>query len=262
MISIKCNFDSIILATKVDVLVYLPNEVSYMHDITSYKERYTFEPFKTLFCLHGMWDSAEQWVENTNIVRLAQKNNLALVIPSVGNTFYVNTIYGARFSDFIAEELMGFVRALFPLSEKREDNFVCGMSMGGYGAMRFAFTYPQLFKKALAFSPTPDLAFAARFMHTLGVNPDYIVGNWKDITGSELDLFVIAEKAAERKEELPEIMMICGNKDYLNKKAGVFAEHLDNLGIKCGHRIYEGDHTWEFWDEHLNEAINWLLDKE
>ena len=123
MIALDCRFESAILKTQVAVKVYLPNPGNFMRQVDDYKERYTFQPFKTVFLLHGMMDSARQWVENTNIVRLAQDAGLALVIPSCGNNYYINTVYGAAYSDFISKELTGFVRAMFPLSEKREDNF-------------------------------------------------------------------------------------------------------------------------------------------
>ena len=258
MISFDCNFESGILRTRVNVKVYLPSRDNFMNPVSDYKERYTFEPFKTIFLLHGMMDSGAQWVENTNVVRLAQDAGMALVIPSCGNNFYINTVYGANYSDFITQELMGFVRALFPLSEKREDNFLWGMSMGGYGALRFGLSYPEMFSKVISMSPTSDIEFSARFAGAMGVLPDYILGDWKKLTGSDLDLKVIAQKAAGSGTKLPKILVIIADQDHMVRDNEEFMNKLDELKIDNEFRTYPGEHTWRFWDEHVKECLDWL----
>ncbi|MBQ9031020.1 MAG: prolyl oligopeptidase family serine peptidase [Parasporobacterium sp.] len=260
MIKLDCSFQSIILRTQVNVKVYLPNPEDFMHPVTDFRERYTFKPFKTLFLLHGMMDSAEQWVENTSITRLAQEEGIALVIPSCGNNFYVNTIYGARYSDFITEELIGFVRGLFPLSDKREDNYIWGISMGGYGALRQGFVNNSLFSRVIAMSPTTDIEFTARFAHAMGVDPFHVIGSWKDLPGSDLDLQVMAQKAAEHPEKIPPILVIIADQDHMVRDNTLFRDTLDRLGIRNEFRTYPGDHTWGFWDSHVEECIRWLCE--
>ena len=261
MIRFDCEFDSVTLATKVNVTVFIPNRVQYMHPVTDFRERYSFNAFKVLYLLHGMWDSGRQWIENTDIVRLAQNEELALVIPSCGNNFYVNTIYGARFSDFVGQELPGFIKAMFPVSDKREDNFICGMSMGGYGALRLGFVYPGEFSKVIALSPTADIVYAARFMKTLCSPPDYIIGSWKELKGSDMDLFVLADKAAEKGTELPEMLTIVGDRDHLIGQSDKFYEHLTELGFKSEFRSYPGEHSWDFWSMCIPECLRWLLNR-
>lgn len=260
MISLDCRFESIILKTQVNVKVYLPNPENFMQQVEDFRQRYTFAPFKTLFLLHGLMDSAEQWVENTSITRIAQEKNIALVIPSCGNNFYVNTIYGSAYSDFLTKELPGFVRGLFPLSDKREDNYIWGISMGGYGALRLGFLYPELFSKVIAMSPTSDIEFSARFAYAMGVKPDYIIGNWKELPGSELDLRTMAEKAAAHLEEIPEMLFIIADQDYMVRDNTEFREFLTQKGFRSEFRTYPGGHTWNFWDAHVKECIDWLQD--
>jgi len=258
MISFDCRFESIILRTQVEVKVFLPNPENFMNVVTDYRQRYTFEPFKTVFLLHGLMDSAQQWVENTCITRLAQDAGLALVIPSCGNNFYVNTIYGPAYSDFIEKELMGFVQALFPLSDKREDNYIWGISMGGYGALRQGFVNPQLFSKVIAMSPTSDIEFTARFAYAMGVDPEYVIGSWKNLPGSELDLHTMADQNAGRVQEIPEMLLIIADQDYMVRDNSKFQEKLRDLGYKNEIRMYPGEHTWGFWSSHVEECIHWL----
>lgn len=258
MISLDCSFESIILKTQVNVKVYLPNPENFMRPVTDYRERYTFRPFKTLFLLHGLMDSAQQWVENTSITRLAQEKDIALVIPSCGNNFYINTIYGPAYSDFISQELIGFVRGLFPLSDKREENYIWGISMGGYGALRQGFLYPELFSKVVAMSPTSDIEFTARFAYAMGVEIDYVIGNWKTLKGSELDLYTMAEQAADHPEEIPSMLFIIADQDHMVRDNVEFRSMLEQKGFRTEFRTYPGEHTWGFWDDHVKECIDWL----
>lgn len=262
MIECKCSFSSIILRTQVEVRVYLPNPVDFMHPVTDFRERYSFPPFKTVFLLHGMMDSARQWVENTSITRLAEERNLALVIPSCGNNFYVNTVYGAAYSDFIHDELTGFVRAMFPLSEKREDNYLWGISMGGYGALRQGFIDPDRFCRVVAMSPTADIEFAARFATAMGVNTEYLLGDWKTLQGSDLDLQILAEKAKATGKQVPEMLVMIADQDYMVRDVSAFQNCLEQLGLSGDFRIHPGDHTWSFWDRHVEECLDWLLKKD
>ena len=258
MISIDCRFESVILRTQVEVKVFLPNPENFMHPVTDYLERYTFKPFKTLYLLHGLMDSAEQWVQNTSITRLAQERDIALVLPSCGNNFYINTLYGAAYSDFIHLELPGFVRAMFPLSDKREDNFLWGISMGGYGALRQGFLYPSVFSKIVSMSPTSDVEFAARFASAMGVNAEYILGDWKKLKGSEYDLTILAKKAKESGEDLPKLLLLIANEDYMVRDFSAFQRCLNELEIENDCRLYPGDHSWAFWDAHVKECLDWI----
>ncbi len=258
MIAIDCRFESIILKTQVNVKVYLPNPENFMNPVTDYRKRYTFQPFKTLYLLHGLMDSGWQWVENTSITRLAQEKDIALVIPSCGNNFYVNTIYGPAYSDFISQELPGFVRGLFPLSDRREDNYIWGISMGGYGALRQGFVNPEMFSKVVAMSPTSDIEFTARFAYAMGVNTDYVIGNWKDLPGTGLDLHTMAEQAADHAEQIPEMLFIIADQDHMVRDNTAFRELLKEKGYRCEFRVYPGEHTWGFWDRHVQECIDWL----
>ena len=262
MLSIDCNFQSLVLRTQVNVKVYLPNPENFIHPVYNYRERYSFTPFKTLFLLHGIMDSGMQWVENTSITRLAQEAGIALVIPSCGNNFYVNTIYGPAYSDFVSDELMGFVHSMFPLSDKREDSYIWGISMGGYGALSMGFRYPEMFSKVIAMSPTSDVEFAARFANAMGINTQYVIGDWKTLSGSDMDLKVMAEKAAKSGKEIPEMLLIIADQDHMVRDNTQFRDCVTRLGLKNEFRTYPGDHTWGFWDAHVKECIDWLAKNE
>ena len=259
MINIHCEFQSRILSTRVEVDVYLPNVIQYLEDERSFKEQYTYEPLKTLFLLHGAWDSARQWIENTSVMRLAEEANIALVLPSVGNTFYANTRTGLAYEDYFMQELFGFVRALFPLSEKREDNYICGVSMGGYGALKAVLKEPSLFSKCAVMSGVVDIAYSARIIRTLGVETKHLLGSWKELKDTEYDLRPMVEKALAQNETLPELLLIVSEGDYLRETNESFHAFLEEKGVSHTFKEYPGIHNWAFWDAHLKECMDFIV---
>ena len=92
------------------------------------------EDIPTVFLLHGMHGDHSSWVRKTCIERYAAERRLAVVMPDGENSFYADMKYGKKYFTYVSEELVDYVRKILRLSRKRERTFVCGLSMGGYGA--------------------------------------------------------------------------------------------------------------------------------
>lgn len=104
------------------------------------------KPYRTLYLLHGLLGNYTDWVNSTNIQRLAEDHNLAVVMPSGENSFYIDQLLPNNdFGKYIGKELVEITRRMFPLSHKREDTFIAGLSMGGFGAMRNSLKYYDIF---------------------------------------------------------------------------------------------------------------------
>ncbi len=102
--------------------------------------------FKTLYLLHGLLGNYTDWVNQTRILKWAEEKNLAVVMPSGDNSFYFRSRTPWNdYETFIGEELVNMTRKMFPLSDKREDTFIAGLSMGGYGALRNGIVYSDTF---------------------------------------------------------------------------------------------------------------------
>ena len=111
------------------------------------------KPFKTLYLLHGIFGNETDWVHGTRIQRWAEEKNLAVVMPAGENAFYVDQpSIGAMHGQFIGEELVEITRKMFPLSRKREDTFIGGLSMGGFGALRNGLKYHDTFGAVICLS--------------------------------------------------------------------------------------------------------------
>ena len=111
------------------------------------------KPYKTLYLLHGVLGSCMDWVAGTRIQRFAEDNDLAVVMPSGDNMFYLDhPESGNYYAEFVGRELVEQTRRMFPLSRKREDTFIGGLSMGGYGALRNGLKYHDTFGKIAVFA--------------------------------------------------------------------------------------------------------------
>ena len=146
---VRVNFLSKYLGMQTNVTMCLPS-FSFADVMSDRKEVYVQGmKYQTLYLLHGGSGDDSDYVNFSNIVRYADDHELAVVMPCDYNGEYTDVPKGPKYLKYIMEELIPLTRAFFPLSDKREDTFVGGLSMGAAGAMKIALTYPELFSAAL-----------------------------------------------------------------------------------------------------------------
>ena len=142
MALMEVNFFSKALMRPVTMNVILPADKVFFGEETEEENK----PFKTLYLLHGVMGNYTDWVTGTCIKRWAEEKNLAVVMPSGANMFYMDhPNANENYSEFIGKELVKITRRMFPLSYKKEDTFIAGLSMGGYGAIRNGLKYHDTF---------------------------------------------------------------------------------------------------------------------
>jgi S-formylglutathione hydrolase FrmB len=154
----------------------------------------------------------------------------------------------------VSEELPQIARSFFNLSDKREDNFVTGLSMGGYGALKTVMRNPDKFAAGASLSGSLDIvdripAFPRDFQHIFGNRP---------IKGSDDDLFHVAENLAKRDGPRPRLYHCCGTEDH-NYQANLrFRDHLKELSIESTFEDGPGSHEWGYWDKHIQPVLQFL----
>ncbi|WP_127579321.1 alpha/beta hydrolase [Paenibacillus koleovorans] len=210
----------------------------------------------TLLLLHGLSDDHSAWVRRTSIERYAAGRNIAILMPAVNRSFYTDMEYGAAYWTFVSEELPATARSYFPLSDKREDNFVAGLSMGGYGAFKLALTHPDRYAAAASLSGALDIvARAAHF------TKDYrnIFGEQADqLEGSKHDVFHLASQAVASGAPMPSLFQACGTEDYLYADNQRFLGHARELGLPLAYEEEAGAHNWAYWDMKISRVLDWL----
>ena len=247
---LEMNFPSKELKRRVSVNVLLPDCEP------------TGAGHKVLWLLHGLSDDHTAWMRRTAIERYAKEHRLAVVMPGVERSWYTNTAYHANYFNFVAYELPSLCRRTFKdFSEKREDNIVAGLSMGGYGALKLALTCPTQYGACISLSGSLDITRKGRpvdldeWRSIFG----YELASALDLEGSEHDLFALAAKNKAEGKEFPRLYMWCGTEDGLINVNRLFDQTLTKLGVAHRFETSEGDHSWKWWDLHIQNALEWIL---
>jgi len=213
----------------------------------------------TLYLLHGLSDDHTIWLRRTSIERYVAPLGLAVVMPAVNRSFYTDMAVGPKYWTFVSEELPRICRRMFRLSERREDNFVAGLSMGGYGAFKLALAKPEAFAAAASLSGALDMAHRLE----LPDDPDWsremgcIFGDLDAFAGGEHDL--IARLGEADPNALPAMYQCCGTDDFLLDHNRRFAAAAEKAGIGL---TYDEDpgygHGWDYWDMTIQRVLDRL----
>ena len=217
-------------------------------------------PPPVLYLLHGLTDDDTAWTRFTSIERYATDRGLAVVMPQVHRSFYADEAYGMRFWDFLAGELPATVERFFKVSTRRADTFVAGLSMGGYGAFKWALREPQRFAAAAALSGALDLAYIQEFdlrphMRSLVAR----VFADRKVAGSDEDLMHLVNEADPAM--LPRLMLCCGTEDHLVKQNERFVAVCAAAGVRLDAGFGPGRHEWAYWDEQIQVVLDFMLNR-
>ncbi|WP_312641485.1 alpha/beta hydrolase family protein [Hydrogenoanaerobacterium sp.] len=262
MILCQCNFFSKALKNHVTLNVLIPSmpDNDCLH--ASYSEIYPEgKKHKTLYLLHGALDDYSSWLRHTNIERYAEEKGIAVVMPSGQNGFYTNAVSGHDYFDFITEELPHFVQATFHLSSKREDNFIAGPSMGGYGASKCALSKPEQYGAFGCLSGAVNPPVLEGRMKAMGFDffrYDLIFDGTDKIPGTNHDLYKLAGGLTHA-EHKPRSYIFCGIQDVANHDMNVaLYEKLKEAGSDTTFCDGDGLHDWAYWDKCIGQFIQWL----
>lgn len=210
-------------------------------------------PEKTLFLLHGLTGTYTDWLLQGNAYRIANDRNIAIVMPDGQRSFYLDQPHSLRWESWLASELPHLLDTYLKLPLRSSDLAIAGLSMGGYGAMRSALHHPQVFSAAMSLSGTLDVteeAFQSR-------HPDLfetMIGSY-DVSGSAHDLVGWVRDASR----VPRMWAVCGEGDRLLGQHHEFVSAALAGGHEVAHYTAPGEHTWQFWNEHLPRALDWWL---
>ena len=218
------------------------------------------ENIPVLWLLHGMHGDHTGWCRKTSIERYANDFGIAVVCPDGETSYYTNMVYGKRYYDYVSDELVKFVRKTFRFSERREDNFICGLSMGGYGALHTALMRPDQYSAAASLSGVVDIV--ARLQVCAWTHEARMV--WGDdfkeaVRNCEADIMWLAENFPKDAEK-PRIFSCCGTEDTLYRNNTDFRDFMQKTDFDYTYDEGPGVHNWAFWDEWVKIAIKWMLE--
>ena len=210
------------------------------------------EKYKCLYLLHGLSDDHTAWLRRTSIERYAEKYGICVVMPCAHRSFYLNLPGARNYYTHVAEELPALMSEFFNVSDKKEDNFVAGLSMGGYGAIKIAMREKDRFAAAAGLSTVTEMRTPERLAFG-----KQLLGAVDDISEEE-DLFYISDKMIKA-EDAPRLFMAVGTEDYVYPENIRFKDHLKSRGFDLTYIEAPGNHTWEFWDHYIQVALEWMF---
>lgn len=224
------------LGKQTNVIVMLPDKIE--------------GELKILYLLHGLSDNQEDWLYKTTVYRDVLNNgSFAVVCPDGGKSFYCNMKSNYKYYDYVSKELPDFVEKLIPFSGKREDRYIAGLSMGGYGALKIAMKNPERYFAAASFSGVTDVKYR------YAISSFDMSAIYDDSIPDHEDLFYLSKKlnSAEIK---PEIYQWCGTEDFMYEDNVRFKNHMNTLDFKYTYKESAGTHTWIYWDEQISHVID------
>ncbi len=254
MALIRCDFFSDVLELSTSMTVILPQATSAQIGMRGVASAPGSHP--TLYLLHGLSDDDSVWLRRTSIERYVSTLGLAVVMPQVHRSFYADQAHGMRFWTFLSEELPAVAGSFFPLSNRREDTFVAGLSMGGYGAFKWALRRPERFAAAASLSGALDVAGLQR-----GAGPDDPVNRafgGRPVAGTPDDLLWLLDRAHRTGTDLPALYLACGTEDFLVEHNRTFVAAADATGVPLTADFSTGDHEWGYWDAKIQDVLAWL----
>jgi S-formylglutathione hydrolase FrmB len=262
---IDCNaLKSRILKHEVHYCVYLPAGYD------SGAAQHPGQTYPVLYFLHGLGDNERTlfnsggWTLLDDLRRQHKMGEFLIVAPEGGSTFYINSADGSvRYSDFFLREFIPLIETKYRIGKGRNNRAISGISMGGYGALRFAFAHPEMFsavsaQSAALFTETPqELDTAARSGATRGKLLATVFGDPIDVDHwKQNSPFALAAKNQAGLQNLG-IYFNCGEDDNYGFEKGAAALHqqLQKAGVKHEYHAYPGDHSLQYFLAHFDEVM-------
>ncbi len=217
------------------------------------------QKWKVLYLLHGLSDDQTIWERRTSIERYVADLPLAVLMPTTQRGWYTDARRGYKWFTYMTEELPVAVHSFFAnLSDKREDTFVSGLSMGGYGALKLALSKPEKYGWAASLSGAVDIAEICENRAAATTEFEDIFGKADQVRGSKDDLFFLASELKKSGRPVPNLYMCCGLQDGLYWQNVRLRNHLNSLDMRVTFEEEAGDHRWEYWDMKIQNVLKWL----
>lgn len=266
MSTLEITYRSQCLTRPVTFRLIWPNDIpeEWTRDNPCYRR-----PTKTLILLHGYTAGLTEWPDCSPIAQLAMKYNLAVACPDGGIRFYLDGKgSGAAWGEFVGRELPDYLRKNFDLADCRENTFIGGESMGGFGALHTALAWPETFDAAIALSSalivrqvanmTPDAPIHAT------ADYDYYVttfGEPSRVLESDNNPETLVRRLKAEGKRLPRLFMACGTEDFLLDRNREFHDFLLSEEVPVSYHESPGAHNFEFWNQWIEPGLQWALDE-
>lgn len=251
MIAMKINHFSNELSMNMDARLLLPSNIE------------EEERLKVLWLYHGGSGDENEWLYYSTAAALPDERHIAVVLVNANDSCFVDMPYGKKYGTYIGRELPDILYQMFPcLSDNREDNYISGLSNGGYGAFMVGLKNCERYAAIGAFS-AGDKADAKPKQFPEGeMNPRIRMFGQENIQDTEYSIKYLAKKAAMQNGLKPHIYHACGTLDPWLDLNLLVKECFEKLNCAEFHYVYHQmdgmGHEWQFWDREIRNFLNYL----
>ncbi len=217
--------------------------------------------YPVLYLLHGLTGHYDNWTTRTKLSDYAAQYPMIIVTPEGNNGWYTDsaTVPTDKYETYILEELIPDVERRYRANATREGRAIAGLSMGGYGALKFGVKHPEMFALAASMSG----AFGAASWTEKELGPGGIRDSLLQIFGpadsptrAANDLFkLVREVSAKKIAPLPYFYFDCGTEDFLFSSNRELASLFVELKVPHQYRQLPGTHNWQYWDAQVQEIL-------
>ena len=262
----RLRYYSVAQNGQVNISYVIPNDLP---ELWTMGNKNFERPMKTLYLLHGVSGNDCDWEYNGIAEDIAGMYNMAVIMITAGNNFYLDReATGCQFCTFAGKEIVEYTRKMFHLSDKREDTYIGGLSMGGFGAIHTALAYPETFGGVVALS-------SALVIHEIaGLKPDSpqegllanyayyreVFGDLDTLEESDNNPEVLYTRLKEQGAKIPPIYMAIGTEDFLYSHNQIFRKFLEDNKANFTYEEGPGIHDWKFWNAYITKGIDWVLE--
>ena len=218
--------------------------------------------FPVIYLLHGLTGHYDNWGSKTKIAEYLAPYQMIVVMPEGNDGWYTDSAIkpNDRYETYLTRELIPEIDKKFRTLAARRHRVVAGLSMGGYGSIKFGLKNPEMFGLVGSFSGALGAAsWTEKNLGNRGVITTSIMnvyGPEDSRTRKENDIFkIVKEMSPEKVKSLPFIYLDCGTEDFLIQNNRDFLSLLNEKKIPHEFRELPGGHTWAYWEAQIQDFL-------
>ena len=242
------KLNSKLMGREMPYRVILPRDYDNTNETISYP---------VIYLLHGLGGHFDNWTDKTGLAQYTAGFRRIIVTVEGGDGWYTDSVSvpNDKYESYIINELIPEIDKKFHTKTSRENRAIAGLSMGGYGAIKFGLKYPDKFVLVGSFSGAlnvTDLPAAS----TQFLSVKNVFGGDGSQGRKDNDIFkILREMPAEKLTGLPFLYIACGTEDFLFAGNQDFMKLMTEKKVKHEYRQLPGAHTWSFWDGQIQEFL-------
>ena len=214
--------------------------------------------FPVLYLLHGLYGHFDNWSDKTKLIDYAKDYDLIIVMPEGNDGWYTDgaTVPNDKYESYIIKELIPDIDKKYRTQADREHRIIAGLSMGGYGSVKFGLKYPDLFSIVGSFSGAFDAPMRTKSSGNNWPSIPVVFGPEDSKIRTENNIFdILRGLDQQRLASIPFIYFSCGTEDAYITVNRDFDALLIEKKVPHEYRELPGKHAWDFWDQQVDEFL-------